>query len=99
MWLQGDGSCLIIQVFSNQVSTALRCFCGEESEESAMFTEMFFYYRNVSNYNQGKRERNLFKDPYRNKDDFHKSVIIVLIKFDTVIYCVVAYGRIIGVFG
>lgn len=66
-----------MQVLSNQVSTALRCFGGDEAAESAIFADnfnKFFDCLNVSNYTEGKQQRNRFKDPYRKKDDFRLTV-------------------------
>ena len=66
---------------SDSVSKALQLRGGTAAKGTATFVEMFnkfFDVMNVSNFTDGKRTRNTFKDPYRSVKDVR---IVVSITF------------------
>ena len=80
------------------MSNALHTFGGPEAEKTAEFAEMFdkwFDIMNVSNFNDGKKEKKIFKHPYRSPKDIRIKVCkYVFINETTCVQCTVAGGNI-----
>ena len=67
-----------MQVLSSSVANALRVTLRDQAAATAHFCEMFdkfFDCLNVSNFDAGKRSRNVFKSPYRSGHDFRLKVL------------------------
>jgi hypothetical protein len=77
--------CLFVplaQVLSESVSQALYLTGGGEAFETAYFIGMvdkFFDCLNVVFYEQGRRKRKPFQQPYRSKHDFRLKVAIIML--------------------
>ena len=66
-----------LQVLSECVSKALTLTGGPEVEGTATFTQMFdkfFDIMNVTNFDNGKKQRKAFKNRYISGDDFRLKV-------------------------
>ena len=71
---------LYSQVLSDSVAKAMQATQGQESEETLRFITMFdqfFDCFNVRSYDEGKRQRKPFKQPYRSGSDFRLQVCIL----------------------
>ena len=69
--------CTVVQVLSESVAKALSLTGRPEVEGTAEFADMFDKYLdilNVSNFDNGKRKRKRFQEPYRDASDFRLKV-------------------------
>lgn len=76
--------CMYTQVLSESVALALHLTGGESAHETAKFIRMvdrFFDCLNVTSYDEGKRKRKIFLQPYRSENDFRFKVYIAIIHY------------------